>query len=91
LIEEIREQLGIISNEMIIEYINNINIIEGIEQKGESTFYKRRKPEHSRLDVNKTIAEQFNLLRVADNERYPAFFELQGKKYKIKIEKTKND
>lgn len=31
--------------------------------------------------------EQFNLLRVKDNERYPAWFELQGQRYVVKIGK----
>ena len=29
--------------------------------------------------------QQFNLLRVVDNERYPAFFELDGRRYTIQI------
>ena len=40
----------------------------------------------SRLDPDDTIAQQFNLLRVVDNERYPAFFELLGRRYILKIE-----
>jgi len=28
-----------------------------------------------------------NLLRIVDNEKYPAFFELNGCKYKLKVEK----
>lgn len=51
------------------------------------SFWPRRTPEDSRLDPEKTIAEQFNLLRVADSERYPAFFEYQGQKYILKVEK----
>lgn len=31
--------------------------------------------------------EQFNLLRIADNENYPAFFILNGQKYILKIYK----
>jgi methionyl-tRNA formyltransferase len=60
----------------------------GQAQAGEETFYSRRKPEDSRLDPHKTIAEQFNLLRVVDNERYPAFFEWRGKKFVVKITAT---
>lgn len=57
-------------------------------QHGEESFYQRRKPQDSRLDPDKTIAEQFDLLRVVDNERYPAFFDRNGCRYLIKIEKT---
>ena len=56
-------------------------------QEGAESFYKGRKPEDSQLDFNKTIAEQFNLLRVVDNDKYPAFFEHQGEKYFLKITK----
>ena len=49
-------------------------------------FYRKRVPADSILDPEKTISAQFNLLRVVDNERYPAFFELRGRKYKLKIE-----
>jgi hypothetical protein len=60
-------------------------VLRGRAQTGPESHYRWRKPEDSRLDPNKTIAEQFNLLRVVDNERYPAFFEWKGRKFKIKI------
>jgi hypothetical protein len=40
------------------------------------------------LNLDLTLREQFNLLRVVDNERYPAYFELNGIKYVIKINKV---
>jgi len=42
---------------------------------------------------DKTIREQMNLLRVVDNERYPAFFEWQGNRYYLAIwrEKKKSE
>ena len=42
----------------------------------------------SSIDIDKTFREQFNLLRVVDNKRYPAFFYFKNQKYVIKIEKT---
>jgi methionyl-tRNA formyltransferase len=57
-------------------------------QTGEPSYYPRRRPDDSRLDPNKTLAEQFNLLRVVDNERYPAFFEHHGQRYLVKVEKS---
>lgn len=59
--------------------------IQGMQQKGKATYYERRGRESCRLDSNKTIAEQFNTLRVADNDRYPAHFEHNNRKYIIKI------
>lgn len=58
---------------------------KGRPQEGKETFYSRRTPADSEFDPNKTIAEQFNLLRVVDNDRYPAFFHYRGKKYFLKI------
>lgn len=57
------------------------------KQDGEESFYPKRTPEDCELDINKTIKEQFNLLRIVDNELYPAFFKYNGIKYKLKIEK----
>ena len=64
-------------------------IKHGKKQHGEETFYKRRVPECSRLNPKDTIENQFNLLRVVDNDMYPAFFDLKGYRYKLLIEKVK--
>jgi methionyl-tRNA formyltransferase len=55
------------------------------EQFGIESFYKRRRPVDSELDAEKSLAEQFNLLRVVDNERYPAFFNICGNRYILKV------
>jgi len=57
------------------------------QQSGESSYYRRRKPEDSRIDPDRPLAEQFDLLRVADPDRYPAFFELRGRRYDIVLRK----
>jgi methionyl-tRNA formyltransferase len=57
-------------------------------QAGLPTYYKRRTPEDSELDPDKPLRDQFNLLRVADNDQYPAFFRHLGHKYVLKIEKV---
>jgi methionyl-tRNA formyltransferase len=41
--------------------------------------------------VQKTIAEQFDLLRVVDNLRYPAFFDHRGKRYRLTIKKADDE
>jgi methionyl-tRNA formyltransferase len=52
------------------------------------SHYRRRTPEDSRLDPSRSIAEQFDLLRVADPQRFPAFFDLRGHRYLVRIEKA---
>lgn len=72
--------------------INSIDDIIPIKQIGDSGPYmKKRTPSDSEIDPEKSIKEQFNLLRIIDTKRFPAFFYLQGYKYQIKIEKVKNE
>ncbi len=56
------------------------------QQEGEPSFHRRRRPKDSELDPTKTIIEQFNILRIVDNESYPAFFEVAGKSFILRIE-----
>lgn len=58
---------------------------EGRAQTGEPTTYPRRRPADSQLDPDKTLREQFNLLRVCDPARYPAFVELQGRRFHVHL------
>jgi len=58
-------------------------------QSGNPTYYRARTPKDSEIDPRDTLAAQFNLLRVADPDRYPAFFMLHGMRYEISIRKAK--
>jgi methionyl-tRNA formyltransferase len=53
----------------------------------EPTYYRQRTPQDSRIDPNQSLADQFDLIRVCDPHRFPAFFELRGQRFKLKIEK----
>jgi len=88
---ELRNLQGLKSIELCMKYLRSASEANINPQKGKSSYYKKRTPSDSKLDPNKTIKEQFNLLRIVDNERYPAFFDLQGHRYQIKIEKTKDE
>ena len=54
-------------------------------QLGKTSFYRKRTKKDSEININKSIRKQFNLLRVTDNKRYPAFFYFKKKKYILKI------
>ena len=54
-------------------------------QHGEASHYRRRRPADSQLDPERSLTEQFNLMRVVDNNRYIAFLELRGQRYELKI------
>ena len=64
-------------------------LTEAKEQKGKESFYNRRTPADSELDINKSISDQINLLRIVDNNKFPAFFSYKGQKYNLKIFKSK--
>tara|TARA_R110002167_G_scaffold12641_3_gene53630 strand:- start:466 stop:1104 length:639 start_codon:yes stop_codon:yes gene_type:complete len=85
--EEIKHKQGELTIKMVKEYIDRYPNIKGTLQKGKETFYPKRTKKDNKLNPNKTIKEQFNLLRIIDNERYPAFFNLDGNEYIIKIYK----
>lgn len=56
------------------------------QQRGEESFYERRSPEDSRLDLQRSLEDQFSLLQIVDNEAYPAFFERNGHRYRLRME-----
>lgn len=86
LCNEIRDLQGNNSIKICLDFILNGRIQDAKEQEGDATYFRRRTPADSELDVNKTIAEQFDHLRIVDNDRYPAFFEHRGRSYRLKIE-----
>jgi methionyl-tRNA formyltransferase len=53
-----------------------------------ASYYPKRTPADSRIDVNKSIAEQFDLIRICDPNRFPAYFEHLGFRYTLNLEKT---
>jgi methionyl-tRNA formyltransferase len=89
LVEEIRQKQAAATVELISLFFEKYPDIEGVSQKGEDTFYRRRKREDGELDINKSLKEQFNLLRISDNEKYPAFFKVNGHKYNLAITKER--
>ena len=92
LLDEINKKLFDAEVFLMTFAVDNIDNITPIEQVGDSGSYMRKRtPADSEIDPKKSIADQFNLLRVIDSERYPAFFYHRGYKYQIKIEKVKGE
>jgi len=85
---ELKDKQGQYTIDLVKKFIKQYPNTKRKKQTGKETFYAKRSLKDSELDINKTIAEQFNLLRVVDNERYPAFFNHRGYKYILKIEKS---
>ncbi|MBK8712919.1 MAG: methionyl-tRNA formyltransferase [Niastella sp.] len=87
LIDELRFKLAKAIEGLLLNFVSAYPNVTGTEQSGEPTYFKKRKPGDSMLDINKSLADQFNLLRINDNERYPSYFEKDGVKYILKIYK----
>jgi len=87
LLGEIRHKQGQASVTLCRRFLAEAIPPAGEPQVGEETFYSRRTPDDSQLDPFKSIAEQFELLKITDNERYPAFFDFRGHRYQIRINK----
>ena len=73
--------------------INNFENIQPTSQKnmGNPTYYRKRTPADSEIDPYISIAEQFNLIRVCNPDRYPAFLKLNGHTYQIQLKKIDNN
>tara|TARA_X000001036_G_scaffold438057_1_gene484910 strand:- start:3770 stop:4414 length:645 start_codon:yes stop_codon:yes gene_type:complete len=85
---EINEKIFPIKLNLLDFAIKNCNLIKKTVQKEiDELHFPRRTSKDSEIDVNKSISEQFNLLRIADNERYPCFFKYKGYNYKISLSK----
>lgn len=82
---EIKNLQGKMTIDLILKFLENVDHIKGQDQEGDSSYYRKRSPKDSELDINRSIKNQFNLLRVCDNERYPAFFKIHNEKFIIKI------
>lgn len=87
LLPEIKAKQGEKTVEMVIRFLDSWPELQARKQKGEETYYRKRTQKDDMLDIHRSIAEQFNNLRIVDNEKYPAWFELHGCKYKILIYK----
>jgi len=87
LIDELRQAQAAATLHLCRAFVNRYpEVLQSAKpQVGKESFYPRRKPKDSRLDVNCSLAQQFNLLRVVDNEKYPAFFELHDRQYLLKV------
>jgi len=83
--DDIRRLQGEATVTLCMRFLEQYPNVAPQPQIGQATAYKRRTPDDSRLDPDRSLREQFNLLRVVDNERYPAFFDVDGHRYILKI------
>lgn len=87
LYDEINARLFDAEIELMDWALANCDKTEPQAQVGTPSYYRRRTPDDSRIDPELPIVDQFDLLRVADPSRYPAFFDHRGQRYRIRIDK----
>jgi methionyl-tRNA formyltransferase len=75
---------------LIESFLNAYPNFKRIKQEGKESFFEKRGKKNSQLDVNKSIMEQFNLLRIGNNEAWPSTFQMAGCSYVLKIYKDEN-
>ena len=90
LYNEINDKLFSVELELMDYALENINTVKPKKQEESSvTYYRKRTPGDSRIDPDKSLANQFLLLRVSDPDRFPAFMDCCGYRYQLKLEKIK--
>jgi methionyl-tRNA formyltransferase len=91
LLEDIRNNAMAAINVLLKKYL--LGYLKGEvkphAQNGEGSYYRKRTAEDSRLDLTKPLGQLWDLIRVCDNDAYPAWFELDGQKFIIKRERPK--
>jgi methionyl-tRNA formyltransferase len=91
--DEINQLLFTAEVQLMDFALESYSHIEPLEQPAdvEPTYFRLRTPKDSWIDPHRTIAEQFDLIRVCDPIRFPAFFEYRGQRYVLKLEKLNDE
>lgn len=71
LVNERRQKLAAGMMELINCFLAAYPNVAAVPQTDEPTYYPRRRPADSQLNIDQPIETQIRLLRVSDNERYP--------------------
>lgn len=85
LYEELREKQAKMCQKLCLEFLEKFPTLSPKAQSGAESFYPKRTPKDSQMDITKSLESQFNLLRIVSNEEFPAFFIKDGKKFVLKI------
>ena len=85
LYDKIRYLQAMATIKIISRFLKKYPDVTSIQQKGRSTFYRRRTKKDSILNINLPIKKLFNQMRIANNEKWSLFFIYEKKKYIIKI------
>ncbi|WP_028304744.1 formyltransferase family protein [Oceanospirillum maris] len=88
LYDEINNALFDAEEELMDFAVSNYQSIKPAPQVDDhASYYPKRTPSDSEIDPQRSIADQFDKIRVSDPSRYPAYFEFRGHQYKVTLEK----
>jgi methionyl-tRNA formyltransferase len=85
LYDDIRKKQAKATFSIIDDFMELYPNYERQKQIGDGSFYSKRRPKDGELNIDKSIRDNFNLLRIGNNDGWPSFFFYKGKKYIIKI------
>ena len=88
LYEEIRSKQAVSTINIISKFLRIYPNFSRAKQTGYSSSYRKRDVKDSELDFHKSIADNFNILRVSNNKEWPSFFFYKNKKFIVKIYKA---
>ena len=71
------------------EHIDNAKPSPQLETDGTVHYHRLRTPDDSELDPECSISSLFNLIRVCDPDRFPAYFYHDGQKYTVTVTREK--
>ena len=86
LLEDLRVMATDLTKKLLDKYL--IKFLSGkvrpFDQYGEATLCAKRTAKDSKLDISKSLDQLWDLIRICDNEEYPAWFEINGEKIILK-------
>lgn len=91
--DEIRQKQAEATLLLIKNFLLSFPSYKRMKQEGQESFFVKRRDVDDKLNIDQTIREQFNHIRIADNDKYPLYFEIDGRKFYLKVykDKTQNE
>lgn len=87
LLEELNAKLFDVELQLMDWALENCDQTVPEPQIGDPFTWPRRRPTDSKIDPERPLTESFDTIRIADPDRFPAYFEHRGVRYAIRLEK----
>lgn len=86
LYDEWRQLAGTFICRMALDFLAAFPSVTATPQSGEASNYRKRTAADDQLDPTQPLALLFDHLRICDPKQFPAWFEIRGRKFKLRIE-----